>query len=81
MVRKYIKKRSKPEFPEEAIEKAVKALISTEMNLREAAAIFGLNPSTLYYRVQKAKKEPRGRKCRTQTTIFIKIYIPPNLPL
>jgi transposase-like protein len=56
MVRKYIKKRSKPEFPEEDTEKAVKAVMSTEMKLREAAAVFGLNPSALYYRIQKAKK-------------------------
>jgi transposase-like protein len=55
MVRKYIKKRSKPEFPEEDIQKAVKAVMSPEMKLLEVAAVFGLNPSTLYYRVQKAK--------------------------
>jgi transposase-like protein len=53
----HIKKRFKPEFPEEHIEKAVKAVMSTEMKLREAATVFGLNPSTLYYRVQKAKKK------------------------
>jgi hypothetical protein len=56
MVRKHIKKRSKPEFPEDDIEKAVKAIMSTEMKLREAAAVFWLNPSTLHYRVQKPKK-------------------------
>jgi hypothetical protein len=56
MVKKYIKKRSKPKFPEEDTGKAVKAVMSTEMKLREVAAVFGLNTSTLYYRVQKAIK-------------------------
>jgi hypothetical protein len=59
MVMKYIKKRSKLEFPEEDIEKAVKAIMSTEMKLREAAAVFGLYPPTLHYRVQKAKKNQK----------------------
>jgi transposase-like protein len=59
MVKKYIKKRYTPEFPEEDIEKAAKAVMSTEMKLQEAAAVFGLNPSTLYYRVQKAKRIKR----------------------
>ena len=56
MVRNYIRKRTKPEIMEEGFEKVVEAVMKTEMKLWEAAAVFGLNPSIIFYQIQKARK-------------------------
>ena len=49
MFRKYIKKRNKPQIQVEDIEKAVEIVRKIEKKLREAAALFAINPSTAFY--------------------------------
>lgn len=57
MVRNYIKKRSKPEIPEDVMLRAVQAVSQENVKLRVAASLYGINPSTLFYRVKNAKTE------------------------
>lgn len=55
MVRNYKKKRLE-EVDEDNMEKAVLEVLSGNMKLRRAAAIFGVKPNTLHYRIKNYKE-------------------------
>ncbi|KAB0805286.1 hypothetical protein PPYR_02256 [Photinus pyralis] len=57
MVRNYVKKRNRPEVPEETIQTAVSNVIQNNMSIRLAASTFGVKKSTLHDRVSKAKRQ------------------------
>lgn len=53
MVRKYLKKRTKPEFSEEDMQIAIESVKEKDLSLRKAAEVFGVTHTALFYRLKK----------------------------
>lgn len=53
MVRTYVKKRSKPEFSEDDMQRAIEACKKKELSLRRAAQVYGVTHTALFYRLKK----------------------------
>lgn len=55
MVRNYVPKRTKPQFLEEDMQKAIDSVKKKEMSLRQAAEVYGVTHTALFYRLKKPR--------------------------
>ena len=53
MVRNYVKKRTKTEFNEDDMLKAIESVKKKDLSLRKAADVYGLTHTALFYRIKK----------------------------
>lgn len=70
MVRTY-KKKQEGAVNEEDVQKAVLNVVNGSLKLRRAADIYGLTPSTLFYRIKKYKENitPRSELFSSKYTV------------
>lgn len=77
MVRTYVKKRSKPEFSEDDMQRAIDAVKKKELSLRKAAQVYGVTHTALFYRLKKIKNcdaQPESREHFSSKHSFRQVF-------